>query len=97
VQAQLRLLPSLKRLALWYEASTICLDQVIGMLQSLPPMLQSLLFVCDGVRSRPPLTQQLVEASKPAHMRLVEWCNSPLYPECVLHKTSLMRPTHRFP
>lgn len=77
MQAQLRLLPSLRHLALWYEAYLIDLAQVIGVLQSLPPTLQSLLYICVGVRSRPPLTQQLAEASKPAHMRLVEWRNSP--------------------
>ena len=83
MQAQLRQLPSLRRLTLWEASHTICVDQVTGTLQCLPPTLQSLTYVCHGGWASRSLSPQLVEANKPAHMRLVQWRCTPQYLEYV--------------
>ena len=78
VQAQLRMLPCLKRLALW----STCQAHpalVTGVLQSLPSTLQSLTYRYSSGWGGPWLPQQLVKARKPVHMRLVEW-RGPKFP-----------------
>jgi hypothetical protein len=90
VQARLWQLPSLRRLILWGGSGIIFVKEVIGVLQSLPPTLQSLTYVCQGRWASRSLTPQLVEANKPAHMRLVQWRCSPQYRQYVVVTSNRM-------
>ena len=73
MQAKLRMLPRLKRLALWDDSRAAPQAPMIGVLQFLPPTLQSLTYRYSSGWGGPLLPQQLVKANKPAHMQLVEW------------------------
>lgn len=73
MQARLQQLPNLKHLSVRQSSSPGRPDLAITLLQSLPPMLRTLLYDYSGGTRGRKLAWHAVESNIPPHMRLVDW------------------------